>query len=136
MLKNDGIGEIFDLNRRWECLLDDVIDERFDLISFQALAVDTFAFLFPYHATEEFAREVMSLIFRIKEFACFGASRKSYTGWRAARHIAHEFCEQVTGCWALVDGVVDERKFRVHDRKNDYIIDTKNFDLSEMINKT
>ena len=69
MIKNDALDEIVDLNHRWERLTDDLFADEFDYEFFKPLAAHTFAFLFPYHASETLPRDIMSVLFRVKEFA-------------------------------------------------------------------
>ena len=131
MIKNDALNEVFDLSHRWECLTNDLFDDEFDYEFFKPLAVHTFAFLFPYHAAENLPREMMSVLFKIKEFAScpVGVSKES----NAAQLVATEFCNQIEDCWIQIDGIFDENCFVVADNYGvDHFIDTNTFDLSDM----
>lgn len=138
MDKNDALKEILDpnqiadLNNRWELLTDDLFDDKFDYEFFKSLAVHTFAFLFPYHVAEFLPREIMSVLFKIKEFvACpIAVSRES----DAAQLVAQSFCLQIEKGWLSIDDKIDENKCVVFDHSDDYyIIDAGTFDLSEML---
>ena len=132
MIKNDALDEIFDLNHRWECLTNDLFEDEFDYEFFKLLAVHTFAFLFPYHDAESLPRKIMSILFKIKEFAScpVGVSRKS----DVAQLVAQSFCLQIEDGWVSIDGKISENEFVVFDHSDDYhIINADTFDLSEML---
>lgn len=133
MIKNDAIGIASNLNYRWENLIEDTFTREFDYSAFRALAVHTFAYLFPYHSAEELPREVMTLLFRIKEFSCCPVCNERYAEYRAAKLVAYELCDQIAGDWIQINSVFDDNRFVARDYDKHYIIDTNTFDLSEVL---
>jgi len=128
--------ELFDLDNLWYQLTAELIlYERFDYDAFKAIAVRTFAFLFPYHYEDYLPREMMELLFHINEFACRPYVSKEH---KAAMWVAHAFCNQIARGWELVDDDYDEHHFLVEDPysakgQTTFIIDAHTFDLSEML---
>lgn len=137
MIKNDALDEIYDLNYRWKCLIEDLFEDEFDYEFFKYLAVHTFAFLFPYHSAENIPRDVLGVLFKIKEFAecpiklsCQNVSRAN----DAAQLVAQSFCIQMQEQWICINQKYSEDEFMVlDDCGKHYIIDTDTFDLSEII---
>ena len=133
MIKNDALNEIIDLDNRWASLLDDIYEEEFDYDFFKPLAVHTFSFLFTYREAEVLPREIMSILFKIKEFASYPVGGIS-PEFDAAQLVAAEFCNQIEDCWVRIDGEFDENCFVVADRYGeDHFIDTNTFDLIELL---
>lgn len=86
--------------------------------------------MFSYRNAENLPREIMSILFKIKEFSfeTIVPSKGSY----AAQMVARAFCEQIEGCWVQIDGAFDENRFVVTDDwRNKHIIDANTFDLCE-----
>lgn len=132
MIKNDALDEILDLNHRWESLTTDLFEDAFDYEFFKLLAVHTFAFLFPYHTAESFPREIMSVLFKIKEFAScpVSVSRES----NAAQLVAQSFCFHMEDHWLKIDKEYSTEELAVCDHYGDYyIVDANTFDLSEFM---
>ena len=131
MIENDALNEVIDLTDRWECLTSDLLEDEFDYEFFKLLAAHTFSFLFRYHSAENLPREIMSVLFRIKEFASCSVSVSQESD--AAQLVASEFCNQIEDCWVQIDGIFDENSFAVFAYGEDHIIDADTFDLSDLI---
>ena len=132
MIKNDALNEIFDLNHRWECLTNDLFEDEFDFEFFKLLAVHTFAFLFPYHDAENLPREMMSVLFKIKEFASCPVDVSPESN--AAQLVAQAFCFHIEDHWLKIDNEYSEEEFAVLDDYGDFcIIDANTFDLSDLL---
>jgi len=128
----DLFNKIFDLTERWEDSTSALYDEEFETEAFGTLAAETFALLFPYHAAESLPRELLGLLFKIKEFACCPAT-ESPEG-EAAQLVAHEFCNQMEDCWVQIDGTFDQERFAVaNNLGEDVILDAHTFDLTELM---
>lgn len=130
MIKNDALDVNFDLNHRWKCLIEDVYNDYFEYKYFQLLAVHTFAYLFPYHSKRNIPKDLVSVLFKIKEFAAISNPICSAWDTHAAQIVANAFCEQMESGWVKIDGSFDENLFVVFDNNDYHLIDSNTFDLT------
>lgn len=132
MIKNDAIDNIFDLNYRWGNLVVDVLEDNFDYEYFKPLAVHTFALLFEYKDAQTLPREIMKILFKIKEFASYFVEISLEC--EMAQAVATAFCDQIEGEWLKIDGEYDENRFAVCDLYGmEFTLDANTFDLSVMM---
>ena len=133
MIENDAIDNIFDLQHRWGCLIDDAWDDVFDYDYFKLLAAHTFTYLFQFLTRGILPRESLSVLFKIKHFATFMFSGIS-DEFEAAKLVAQAFCDQMEDCWVEIEDDFSEDLFVVAGADGeDYLIDTNSFDLTELV---
>ena len=128
--------ELAELKRLW-WKLNTLKDKwQFDYEGFKALAVRTFAFLFPFCEEEFIPRGLLPLLFEMRVYA----SSPSYTTHEhlASLLVARAFCDQIEDAWELIDLECDPDYFVVkcayaRNGKTEFIIDAHTFDLSEML---
>ena len=122
-------SELEDLNQKWMRLVDDLYNFKFDYEVFKSVAVQAFAFLFQYRDAESIPREVLKLLFIMKEFAVhhFEGEDECY----AAQVATNNLCAQIGGKWCKVDEEYSEDTFVIFIGNSGYytFVDAKTFEL-------
>lgn len=132
MVKYDP--DVFDLADRWSAVWDAAcFDDAFDFEAFKELAAHTFVYLFQFRSRGILPREILALLFKIKQFADFAPDALS-DECEVAKMVAQEFCNQMEDCWVETEDDDPEDVFVVAGPDDmDYIIDANTFDLTELI---
>lgn len=132
MIKNMADNEALDLDQRWTYLIRKGFE--FDYTFFKTLAAHTFAYLFPYNSARVFPREMITVLLKIKDFACYPPLGLQLSAeHKAAQLVAHEFCDQIEYGWKQINRKFDRNRFVVFDENDKrYLIDANTFDLYKM----
>lgn len=84
-----------------------------------------------FHAAENLPREMMSVLFKIKEFASCPVSVSKESN--AAQLVATEFCNQIEDCWVQIDGIFDENYLVVGERHIHSAAEKNTFNYNALI---